>query len=190
MLYRIIIITISLIVFVNSCNSVVSSNFGTHKLRQVEMNELTKNGLGDADFVEILDAYVPGNFVHQKAAEADKAGVIFYPLLDVSGKETFERSLKPKTKVIAWSENFKWKCWEDNSCVEQGIHTIKGIVRKPPEKLDISKRLVSNFELDENVIYIETGREPMQWWWHLVFMGIAALVIATVEGLRLKSIRK
>jgi hypothetical protein len=183
MLFRFAFILICIVVFINSCNSVVSLNFGTHKLRSFSISEIEENGLGDSDFIEITDAQLTGNFIHSPGTKKNDGGLVLYPVLSQKGMADFGNGLKPNTSVIAWTDNFEWGCLEEKNCAPKGSTVIKGVIRNMvPEK---NKSADLEVFLSENPIYLEVGRFPIPWYWHVLLMFVAGASVLFLEVRRL-----
>lgn len=185
MLFRFLFILGSIVIFINSCNSVVSLNFGTHKLRSFTMEEVETSGLGDSDFVEITDAQLTGGFIHAPGTREKDGGLILYPLLSKKGLQTYENGGKPEAKIIAWTDIFEWDCLEAKNCAPKGETTIKGVIRKMVPEKDKSQSL--EVQLPELPIYLEVGRVPTPWYWHALLMLVTGGSILFLEIRRLKN---
>ncbi|KAA3640741.1 MAG: hypothetical protein DWQ02_01555 [Bacteroidetes bacterium] len=184
MLFRFVFILACVVIFINSCNSVVSLNFGTHKLRSFTMEEVESSGLGDSDFVEITDAQLTGDFIHAPGTKEKDGGLVLYPLLSKKGLEAYEKGESPSARIVAWTDIFEWDCLEAKNCAPKGETTIKGVIRKMEPEKDKSQSL--NVQLPELPIYLEVGREPTPWYWHALLMLIAGGSILFLEIRRLK----
>lgn len=183
MLFRFLFILGCVVIFINSCNSVVSLNFGTHKLRSFTMEEVETNGLGDSDFVEITDVHLTGDFIHAPGTKKNDGGLVLYPLLSEKGLAAYEKGTKPLTSIIAWTDIFEWDCLEANNCAPKGQTTIMGVIRKMEPEKDKSTSL--QVTLPEVPVYLEVGREPTPWYWHALLMLITGGSILFIEIRRL-----
>lgn len=190
MLFRFVFILLCLVVFINSCNSVISLNFGTHKLRSATMAEIEKDGLGDADFIEITDAYLSGEFIHAKGTKKEDGGLIIYPVLSETQLEVFGKNEKAKTSVFAWTDTFVWDCLEEKSCAPKGKTTVKGVIRGIFPEKDKSLDFSPQFEFSNTPIYLEAGRVPTPWYIHLLSMFLAAGGVLALEVWRLNREKK
>lgn len=184
MLFRFLFILACIVVFINSCNSVVSLNFGTHKLRSFTMAEIEATGLGDADFVEITDAQLSGDFIHAPGTKEKDGGLVLYPVLSKKGLEAYEKGEKPMAPIVAWTDSFIWECLEANNCAPKGETTIKGVIRKMEPEKDKSQSL--KVQLPELPVYLEVGRVPTPWYWHALLMLVAGGSVLFLEIRRLK----
>lgn len=177
MLYRLIIVTVCVVLFINSCNSLLSGVTGTHKLRTFTMDYVEQNGIGDADYVEITNAWRTDEFRYAPPRKGERSGLIQYAVMS---QERYERlvdtSLETRIALIAWTENFDPACVENNNCISAGETTIKGVVRKMSRAKNKVKELPEIYQVAPLAIFIETDRAPIVWYWHLAFMFGAVLI--------------
>ncbi len=182
MIIRILIILACVVVFINSCNSLISQNFGTHKLRTYTMEEAVESGIGDADFIELKNAYLSGDFVFKAAENPNGPGVVIYPVLSASQLEAHGRGETVAPDFIAWTTDFPSQCVEAGNCVEKGQLSLKGIVRSLPDDRQGQQQLENKgYEITEQAIFIDHGQEPLAWYWNLLMMIGAAAVAFLVE---------
>ena len=175
-----------IVVFINSCNSLISVKFGTHKLRSTTMAEIEQNGLGDADFVEITDAHLPGKFIHAPGTKKEDGGLIIYPILSESQFQEFEAGKKAKTPVMAWTDTFEWDCLKEKNCAPKGKTNLKGVIRAIFPEKDKSSEFSNEFQLASPPVFMEVGRAPTAWYIHLLFMLLTAGSVLAIEVWRLK----
>ncbi|MDX1943069.1 MAG: hypothetical protein SFU99_21070 [Saprospiraceae bacterium] len=181
MLYRLIIVLGSVVLFVNSCNSVISSFTGTHKLRKFTMEQIEQKGVGDSDFVEITGVWVPGDFRHAPPRQGERKGVVQYPAMSRERYQEWQNGDSVRTSVIVWTQGFDPNCVQRGDCVTPGQKTIRGIVNKMPKSKNKLKELPAKYQIPERAIFIETERAPLAWYWHLALMGVAVLLGVGVE---------
>ncbi len=181
MLYRLVIVLGSILLFINSCNSVLSGLTGTHKLRQFTMEQVEKEGVGDSDFVEITGVWVPGDFLHVPPKKGERKGVVQYPALSQERYQQLQNAQPVRTSVVVWTQGFDPNCVGRKDCITAGQKTIKGIVNKMQNAKNKVKELSANYQMPQHVIYIETERAPMAWYWHLAVMGGTALLVLGTE---------
>ena len=186
MLFRFVFILLCVVGFINSCNSVISLQFGTHKLRSITVAEIENGGLGDADFIEITDAHLSGEFIHAKGTKKEDGGLIIYPILNEQALAGFEKGKKAKTAIFAWTDIFVWECLEEKSCAPKGKTTVKGVIRTIYPEKDKSSDFATQFEFTDTAIFLEAGREPTPWYQHILVMILTAGGILVLEIWRLK----
>ncbi len=176
MLYRLVIVLGSVVLFINSCNSVISSFTGTHKLRTFTMEQVEKEGLGDSDFIEITGVWVPGDFKHVPPKQGERKGVVQYPAMSEERYNQLQNGQPTRTSVIVWTQGFDPNCVQRRDCITSGQKTIRGIVNKIPKSKNKVKEFPAQYQIPTHAIYIETERAPLAWYWHLSLMGVAVLL--------------
>ncbi|MBK7871374.1 MAG: hypothetical protein IPJ74_12225 [Saprospiraceae bacterium] len=181
MLYRLIIVLGCIVLFVNSCNSIISSFTGTHKLRKFTMEQIEQKGVGDSDFVEITGVWVPGDFRHAPPRQGERKGVVQYPAMSQERYQQWQNGDSVRTSVIIWTQGFDPNCVQRGDCITPGQKTIRGIVNKMPKSKNKLKELPAKYQIPERAIFIETERAPLVWYWHLALMGVAVLLGLGVE---------
>ncbi|MEN0005775.1 MAG: hypothetical protein AAF798_16625 [Bacteroidota bacterium] len=187
MLFRLLIVFGCVVVFINGCNSLISQEVGTHKLRTYQMAEIAEEGIGDADFVEIQQAWQTGEYVHVEAVRQFDRPILIYP---VQTQEQINSGEKV-AKLIAWTELFDVNCLDDQSCLPQQEVTLKGITRDiPAEKNQLQQLLDKGYTLDEQPIFIEVDKAPLEWYWNLGMMLGALALGAGIEIVHLRKTRK
>lgn len=180
MIIRLLIILACVVVFINGCNSVISQHFGTHKLRTYTIEEVAGDGLGDADFVEVENAWLPGDFVYKAAKSPSNPGVIIYPVLTREQLALRDSGRQVEPALIAWTTDFPAQCVDAGNCIERGQITLKGIVRDLPKDRRAAGLLgEKGYLISETALRIEHGREPLAWYWNVLMMlGATALAVA------------
>lgn len=182
MLYRLIIVLGCIVLFINSCNSLISGVTGTHKLRTFSVEQAEREGLGDSDFVEITGAWRTGDFLYAPPLKGEKAGAVQYPVLSAERLAQLDANQKPRTAIIAWTQAYDPACVERGDCAPKGAITIKGVVRKIPKPKNKVSEFATRYDVAENAIYIETDRAPLAWYWHLGFM-VGAVAVGVITEL-------
>lgn len=174
MLFRVVIVLICVVAFINGCNSLISRVAGTHKLREYAMPELLRTGIGDADYIRVESAWRSGDFIHTPPLKRGYKPVIAYPVLSKSQKDSLENGLIVHPAIIAWTQRFDAGCVNAGNCAPAGSFVLSGIARPIDKERNRSSSLSkSRFSIPENVIYIETERKPLDWYWNLLIMVLA-----------------
>ncbi len=181
MLYRLIIVLGCLVLFVNSCNSLISGFTGTHKLRTFTMEEVEQEGVGDADYVEITNAWRTGYYEYAPPRKGEKAGAIQYPVVSQERMMQLDSNLVTRIAVVAWTQAYDPACVDKGTCATKGPATIKGIVRKIPRSKNKVKEFPENYDVSQYAVYVETDRAPLEWFWHAGLMGLAILLGVSTE---------
>ncbi len=181
MLYRLVIVLACVVCFINSCNSLISGLTGTHKLRQFSMETLESAGIGDSDFVTITGAYRTGDFLITPPTKNNPKAALQYPVVSAKSLENLKIKGKTPVKLIVWTEDFDLRCANSHNCIQQGAFDLKGVVYQLPKNRNRIKDFDANkYQFAENIIYIQTERAPIAWYWHLVIMvGAVGLALVT-----------
>ncbi len=171
MWFRLIAMLFCIVFFINGCNSLISQFFGTHKLRTFTMDEALEKGIGDADFVELTGAWKSGDYiVVPPRTGADKA-ILIFPLLSEK-QMAADAGEKVQPQFIGWTKEFSLDCDIENTCAPRLHGNVLGVVREMQRQKNKAHMLAANkYELSETVNYIEVGREPLAWYWNLLFVA-------------------
>ncbi|MCB0596690.1 MAG: hypothetical protein H6557_33220 [Lewinellaceae bacterium] len=183
MIIRILIILGCVVVFINGCNSLISQHFGTHKLRGYTMEEVQQSGVGDADFIEVENAVLSGDFVFKAAKSPTNPGVIIYPVLSREQLAAHNRGETVSPNIIAWTTDFPSQCVEAGNCIKAGPLALKGIVRNLPDDRQGQGQLEEKgYRVADSAIYLDHGQAPLAWYWNLLLMLGAAAAIFGIEA--------
>ena len=182
MLFRIVIVLACVVAFINGCSSLISRVAGTHKLRVYTMEQVLEKGIGDADYIQLNDAWLSGDFVHTPPLKRGYKPVIAYPVLSKAQVDSIDAGMAVRPAIIAWSQKFDAECVNAGSCAPKGELVFSGITRKIDKERNRAAELkASAYLLPENVVYIETGRNPLDWYWNLAIMLIAVAIGGGME---------
>ena len=189
MIFKIIIILVCVLIFLNGCNSLISGVAGTQKLRTMSMEEVRESGLGDADFVEITSAWSTGNYLFKPHRNASWPGFVLWPVLDQSQIDSLEKGQQVTVKLYAWTKRYDKACLEAGDCVPKGEMALKGLVRPLNRKFNMMSSFSNEqLALSDHIVFIEYNRQPLAWYWNIVIMTGAALLALGLE--RWKSNKK
>ena len=181
MIYRLIIFLVCTVAFINGCNSVISNFAGTHKLRQYSLSEIANTGIGDADYIEITDATVSEEFTHVPGDKSFRRDLLVFPVVPNT------ESTGNKLHVIGWVKKFDLGCVGQNNCNQIIKHPLKGLISDIKRVKGNINHLQQRYEFEENeIVYIELGRSPFPWYWSMLIMITAVLIIIVMEKQRLK----
>lgn len=177
MLYRLLIAFGAVVLFINSCNSILSGLTGTHKLRQYTIEDIEKQGVGDSDFIEITGGQRTGDFQYAPPRKGEKVGAIQYPLVSAERQMQLDSAIQTRIAVIAWTQAYDPACVERGDCAPRGPATIKGVVRKMEKSKNRTQAFDNQrYDISKYAVYVETDRAPLPWYWHLALMGVAVLL--------------
>lgn len=180
---RLTAILISIVFFINGCNSLISQFFGTHKLRSFTIEQALDKGIGDADYVQLNGAWKPGDYIVVPAKNAADRAVLLFPLLSKAQLAELDAGNVVTPKVIAWTKNFKMECDEDNSCAPRVQVDAVGVVRTMQQDKNKAHLLpAAAYKLAENPNYIEIDRHPLAWYWNLLMLVGGISFAIYVEG--------
>ncbi len=174
MIVRIIIVLVCIVFFINGCNSLISQFFGTHKLRAFEMEQIVQHGIGDSDYIEIPDAWLSGEFVHQTSEYENDPPILLYPLLSAEDWQKQQRGEPVSPSLLAWTADFHSPCVEENNCIEPGQQAVRGVVRELPDGNQgaLQKLREKGYEISPSVKVINHNQAPLAWYWNLSMMLI------------------
>lgn len=188
MFWRFLILFAGIVLMINGCNGLVSSQFGTHKLRTFTTEEALR-GMGDADFVHLTDAVVGESFIVGPALRVGDTDYILRPLFSPAQAAAHQRGEKVSTGLIGWYETRDPACTEVPVCPPPAAG-IRGLLSKPTERKNpVEKWTDQRIELSEEVRYLQIGEQPLAWYWNLLFFvgGIGIAIAAEyVNHLRSK----
>ncbi len=191
MVYRLIILLACLVFFINSCNSLISLQFGTHKLRTFTMEEVLTKGVGDTDYIKITDAWTSGDYYHVPGKHEKDGGLILYPILSKEQVTQLEQGQKVNPYFVGWTQTFPWECLEQENCVKKESLTISGVVRELKEEDQQLHQLPQGFDFASKApVYLEVGRQPTAWYWHLLLLLGSALMAFSLEYFRNRKEKK
>lgn len=174
MIVRIIIVLVCVVFFINGCNSLISQFFGTHKLRDFRMEEIQKEGIGEADYISVPDAWLSGAFVYQPSEYESDPPILLYPVLSAEEWKKRDMGQSVRPVMLAWTADFHLPCVEEGNCVEPGQQSLRGVVRELPEGnlAAIQKLEAKGYEIGSNVKVINHDQAPLAWYWNLAMMLI------------------
>jgi len=182
MLFRIITVLVCIVVFINGCNSLISLQFGTHKLRAYTMEEALTKGIGDADYIELRDAWTTGDYVYVSGKRKTDKPIIIFPLVSSAQLAQIDQGQTVQPRFIGWTEKFPAICVDNANCAPRLQGSFKGIIRDLSKEKDRTVQLsAQKFTLPADPIFVETGREPLAWYWNLAMMVAAFLIAFALE---------
>lgn len=191
MIFRIIIILVCVLFFINGCSSLISSIAGTQKLRTYSLEEVRKSGLGDADYVEITGAWSSGEYIFEPHRNASWPGFVQWPVLDKSQFDSLEQGRNVTVSMYAWTKSYEEGCVENGDCVTRGPVTLKGLIRPLNRKFNrMAAFSEKRYTMADHPVFIEYNEKPLAWYWNLTLMAAAASLIILVERWRVNKEKK
>lgn len=191
MIVRIIIVLVCVVFFINGCNSLVSQFFGTHKLRSFSMEQVQQEGVGDADYIEIPDAYLSGEYVHHPSQYEGEPPILLYAVLTAQQLERRQNEEPVTPALLAWTADFHHPCVEEGNCLEPGPVKIRGVMRDIPEANDgvMQKLRGKGYEIGPAVRTVNQGQAPIAWYWNALMMLVPLALALGMEAYYFKKNR-
>ncbi len=177
MAYRLVILFGCIILFINGCNNLISGVAGTHKLRQYDMSTVVSQGIGDADFIQVTNAWSTGNYRYLSPDQPYRRPMWLYPVFDERQMMRIDSGDQVRVKLLAWTQKLDPECESRGDCIVRGKTQLKGVIasnrqiRKQVQQWNDSQVLI-----DDNPIIMEVGRSPIAWYWNGL-MVVGALLI-------------
>ncbi|OAV45228.1 hypothetical protein [Lewinella sp. 4G2] len=170
-IFRYLLLFAGIVFMINGCNGLVSSRFGTHSLRTLDLATLANDGLGDADYIAVTNAYLGSAKLATESGGFWAAPTIQRPLLTGEQTEAVARGETATPVLIAWSDYPAPATAQNAREVLVQTKDFKGLVATPaitnPAHWEENGVLV-----DEETRYLKIGEEPMAWYWNLLlFLG-------------------
>lgn len=185
MAFRIIFMLVCLVAFINGCSSLVSQRFGSHKLQVVDMAAVRTDGLGATDFIQLSDAQITGDFIFAPGKTENDRTVVLYPLVDAAQMDSLRQGQKVFVNLIGW-ENRRPGSEADTVSIATVPELYRGLIRKPGKRFEKVTALDSTrYGIANEVTYLAIGKQPLEWQWNVLIMGIA-FAIFLLLGRRLR----
>jgi len=178
MILRYLVLFGGIVLMITGCNSLISQNFGTHRLRTLPLEEVRTTGFGDADFVEIPAAEIGEAFIIGEALYGSDKHYVLGPVLSPTEAEQWHAGGTITTNLIAW--------WETRAMSETAppITIVRGLVSEPtPRKNPTEQWANQRIQLAEKVAYVQLGEEPMAWYWNIALL-LGGLLLAILPEAR------
>lgn len=180
MILRYLVLFGGIVLMITGCNSLISQQFGTHRLRTIPLDDALDTGIGDADFVEFTSAQLGAAMIVGKALRTTDKDYVLRPILT---EETFADWAKGNTvtaRVIGWSETTDPSCIAYPGCPPGAETPIRGLISEPTaRKNPLDQWQEQRINLDPNPIYLQLYEKPMAWYRNLVLLlvGLALAII-------------
>ena len=148
------------------------------------VEEIEKNGLGDADYVEITGVNLTGDYVVTPPQREGWPAMVQYPILSATKKAEYAQNGAVSVAIVGWTKEYTEGCIERGDCITAKENlVVKGSVRRLRKGLLRIQNLSSkNYQIPvEKVIMIQVDKAPLNWYWHLLIMVVIALSIFLLE---------
>ena len=177
MFLRYLILFGGIVIMITGCNSLVSQNFGTHRLRTMPANEATVVGIGDADFVEVTGVDLGQPQLSAPTDDLEDGLYVYRPLLNARQLAAWDSGTVVSVSLIGWFKSTDPACKGPEPCLPHTGKRVIGLVNEPAaRKNPVGEWASQRISLAEPVVYLELGQEPMAWYCNLgMFLGGALL---------------
>jgi hypothetical protein len=164
---------------ITGCNSLISHNFGTHRLRTLDAATAASGGLGDADYVQLTGAVIGEAFIVGPALRSSDEDYVLRPILMPSQAEAWENGAIVTTNLIAWTETTDPACTKPPGCLPAKTDPVIGLLSKPTRRKNPTEQWAAHrIQLADSVEYLQLYEKPMAWYWNLLlFLGGLGLAI-------------
>jgi hypothetical protein len=179
MILRYLVLFGGIVLMITGCNSLISQNFGTHRLRTLDVSTATSGGLGDADYVQLSNAIIGEAFIVGPALRSSDKDYVLRPILNAEQAAAWKSGATVTTNLVAWSETNDPVCITAPGCPPAATEPVIGLLSKPTSR----KNPIANWQdqrvsLASNVSYLQLNEKPMAWYWNLLlFLGGLGLAI-------------
>jgi len=170
---RLLIVLLGIVLMINGCNSLISQNFGTHRLRTLDYTTVINEGFGDADFVRLNNAVLSTNYLVGPALRASDKDYHLHAILSPQQAKKMAEGQMVEVKLVGWYKIPYADCVKNSDCQPGPNPQIQGLITAPTERKNPVEQWSSkNIKLAEDPIYLQLWKEPMAWYWNLLmFLG-------------------
>jgi hypothetical protein len=170
MILRYLILFGGIVLMITGCNSLVSQNFGTHRLRTIDVAEADAQAIGETDFVEVAGAVIGKVAVGDGKADAWGKWGVSRPLLSPDQHKAWENGATVETSLIGWFKSEYSRCSDNLKCLPFTGKRAIGLIGPPVDPATLTGQyLGTRIKLKEPLVYLHLGEKPMAWHWNLLF---------------------
>ncbi len=165
---------------ITGCNSLISQNFGTHRLRTVDIAVAAAGGLGDADYVELNNAVLGTAMIVGPALRATDKDYVLRPILTEEQAASWEGGQTITTNLVAWTETEVPACTTPPGCPPPAAAPVRGLLSEPTWRKNPTEAWAGQrIALADETSYLQLGEKPMAWYWNLLlfFGGIGLAIV-------------
>ncbi|MFK8162790.1 MAG: hypothetical protein AB8H12_10040 [Lewinella sp.] len=179
MLLRYLVLFGGIVLMITGCNSLISQNFGTHRLRTVEVSVAASGGLGDADYVQLTKAIIGEAFIVGPALRSSDKDYVLRPIFNPEQAMEWKNGATVRTNLVAWTETTDPTCTTPPGCLPAATDPVIGLLSEPTwRKNPVDEWAAQRIQLGEEVAYLQLYEKPMAWYWNLLlFLGGLGLAI-------------
>jgi hypothetical protein len=167
--FRLLVVFVGIVMTISGCNGLLSSQFGTHRLREVPIEQAV-DGVGDSDYVRVRGAQWTEEgmrLYHPSSGDS----IFSYLLLRRGAVDSSEA-------IILWSDEF----FERELSVKP---RPVGMVESPSGYFIVESWNQLGYRVDPSSPIIRYGRHPLAWYWNVaICAGGLALALGTEAAYR------
>ncbi len=185
MIFRYLLMFTGIVLMITGCNSLVSQQFGTHRLRTIPLATVESSGVGDADFVEITAAHLGTPLIVGPALRETDKDYVLRPVFSAEQQAAWAAGQTVEVAMVAWTETDDPNCTTPPGCLPASDVPLRGLISEPTEKKNpVSAWATQRIALRPNVVYLQLYEQPMAWYWNLLLLlgGLGLAIIP--EALR------
>lgn len=185
MLLRYLVLFGGIVLMITGCNSLISQQFGTHRLRTVDVATAASGGLGDADYVALTGALLGEAFIVGPALRSNDKDYVLRPILTPEQTIAWKNGSTVTTNLVAWTETTDQVCTQPPGCLPSATDPVIGLLSEPTWRKNPTEQWASQrIQLaGENIIYLQLYEKPMAWYWNLLLL-LGGLGLAIVPEAR------
>jgi hypothetical protein len=179
MILRYLVLFGGIVLMITGCNSLISQNFGTHRLRTLDVTTAASGGLGDADYVQLTNAVIGEAFIVGPALRSSDKDYVLRPILNATQAADWKSGATVSTNLVAWTETNDPVCIAAPGCPPAATDPVIGLLSKPTtRKNPVADWPDQRIGLEAPVSYLQLNEKPMAWYWNLLlFLGGLGLAI-------------
>jgi hypothetical protein len=173
MILRYLVLFGGIVLMITGCNSLVSQNFGTHRLRTLDISEASAQAIGEADFVEVAGAMIGEVAVTTPKQDLWGKTIVCRPILSPEQQRAWKSGSTVETQLFGCFKTEDPTCHTDPNCLPYTGQQTIGLITEPDEAEAIAAQWGQHrIKLKEKVVYLQLGEKPMAWHWNLLlFIG-------------------
>lgn len=184
MILRYLVLFGGIVLMITGCNSLISQNFGTHRLRTLDVSTATAGGLGDADYVQLTNAIIGEAFIVGPALRSSDKDYVLRPILNSEQATAWKNGATVTTDLIAWTETTDPACIVSPGCLPATTDPVIGLLSEPTSRKNpVTLWSAQRIELASSTSYLQLNEKPMAWYWNLLLL-LAGLGLAIVPEAR------
>ena len=185
---RYVVLFGGIVLMINGCNGVISSRFGTHVLRSVDLAAVELE-IGDADYVQLSNVLLPPISLAVKPSLPFTEELVLYPLFSPTELSTYQSGEPVSPRVIGWMKtgavppNFA----PASAPTDQPAAVLEGTVTEPWPSTYANEWQDPNLVVKEGqTVYVHLFRRPQAWYWSLAMFLGGLLLAALPEALQFR----